>query len=285
MVDKSNMANFATSPVSASILGQSRSGNSHLYSEASVWRDRNQVAMAVKSANPPGLKWFIFFLTAVLCFWSTDSSVLQAQQEKTAVPVSGKSELPNLFPGRSRTLVGSVLRYDAFLSSHSPEADMLLRLKEAGNKYLRLLYSPGDFGFDAPPATPSQLLPQEMFSDGKIIWTLHAHAPRNEREKTACASFPKQLAPAKDGQLVEVERYSSVPGTAKEQVPQAPSLECMIVESWSVVALLASAQPPAADQSQAQETQARGYWIDPSTGLMWARGDEILSRSALGWPL
>jgi hypothetical protein len=40
-----------------------------------------------------------------------------------------------------------------------------------------------------------------------------------------------------------------------------------------VVATLASAQTPAGDRSYAQETQARGYWIDPSTGLMWAGKD------------
>lgn len=46
-----------------------------------------------------------------------------------------------------------------------------------------------------------------------------------------------------------------------------------VVVVLSVIAILASAQSPKEDQSQAQETQARGYWIDPSTGLMWAAKD------------
>jgi Protein of unknown function (DUF1566) len=41
----------------------------------------------------------------------------------------------------------------------------------------------------------------------------------------------------------------------------------------AIVALLARAQSPAGDRNQTQETQARGYWIDPATGLMWAGKD------------
>lgn len=38
-------------------------------------------------------------------------------------------------------------------------------------------------------------------------------------------------------------------------------------------ALIAGARSPKGGQSRAQETQARGVWIDPSTGLMWAARD------------
>lgn len=41
----------------------------------------------------------------------------------------------------------------------------------------------------------------------------------------------------------------------------------------SASALLVSAQSAPEGQDQAQETQKRGYWIDPSTGLMWAGKD------------
>jgi Protein of unknown function (DUF1566) len=40
-----------------------------------------------------------------------------------------------------------------------------------------------------------------------------------------------------------------------------------------VAALTAGAQSPANDQGLKQETQARGYWVDPSTSLMWAGKD------------
>jgi Protein of unknown function (DUF1566) len=40
-----------------------------------------------------------------------------------------------------------------------------------------------------------------------------------------------------------------------------------------VAALPAGAQSPANEESPKQETQARRYWVDPSTGLMWAGTD------------
>jgi hypothetical protein len=42
---------------------------------------------------------------------------------------------------------------------------------------------------------------------------------------------------------------------------------------FSVSALLASAQSAPDTQGNVQETQVRGYWIDPSTTLMWAAKD------------
>ena len=41
----------------------------------------------------------------------------------------------------------------------------------------------------------------------------------------------------------------------------------------AVAAIQASAQSAPEGQSRAQETQARGVWTDPSTGLMWAAKD------------
>ena len=41
----------------------------------------------------------------------------------------------------------------------------------------------------------------------------------------------------------------------------------------SIVAMIASVQSATQDQSTSQETQVRGYWVDPSTGLMWAGKD------------
>jgi len=41
----------------------------------------------------------------------------------------------------------------------------------------------------------------------------------------------------------------------------------------SVSGLMASAQSAPEGKTQAEETLKRGYWIDPSTGLMWAGKD------------
>jgi hypothetical protein len=48
----------------------------------------------------------------------------------------------------------------------------------------------------------------------------------------------------------------------------------------SVVAIPASAQFSTTAPAVAQETQARGYWTDPSTGLMWAARD---NGKRVGW--
>jgi hypothetical protein len=41
----------------------------------------------------------------------------------------------------------------------------------------------------------------------------------------------------------------------------------------SAAAIIAGARSAPEDQSRAQYTQVRGYWTDPSTGLMWAGKD------------
>lgn len=48
----------------------------------------------------------------------------------------------------------------------------------------------------------------------------------------------------------------------------------------SVAAIQGSAQSAPKGQSRAQETQARGIWTDPSTGLMWAGKD---NGKGLSW--
>jgi hypothetical protein len=52
----------------------------------------------------------------------------------------------------------------------------------------------------------------------------------------------------------------------------------------STVVMIASAQSATGDHLAAQKTQAPSYWIDPSTGLMWAgkdNGKDISWRGAM----
>jgi Protein of unknown function (DUF1566) len=56
---------------------------------------------------------------------------------------------------------------------------------------------------------------------------------------------------------------------------------CSIVKCWAkvaglvlcVAAIQGSDQSAPEGQSAAQETQTRGFWVDPSSGLMWAAKD------------
>lgn len=41
----------------------------------------------------------------------------------------------------------------------------------------------------------------------------------------------------------------------------------------AVASVIAGAQSPTKNQGRAQQTQASGYWVDPSSGLMWAGKD------------
>lgn len=139
---------------------------------------------------------------------------------------------------QNETLVGSVVRYDASMSSRTSQADLVLKLKvEGATKYVRLRYAPNGFGFDAPPANPEQLLPRDMFLDGNRVWTFRVHAPRTREEETACMGRVKQYAPGKNGQLVKVERFVAVPGHEREDIPKPEALSCSIVESWERSAL------------------------------------------------
>ena len=47
----------------------------------------------------------------------------------------------------------------------------------------------------------------------------------------------------------------------------------LILISFCTLVVIAGAQCSTQDRGQAQETQVRGYWVDPSTGLMWAAHD------------
>jgi hypothetical protein len=138
-----------------------------------------------------------------------------------------------LVPPRSETLVGSIIKYDASMSSHSAQADLIVKVQSKGTtKYVRLRYAPDGFGFDAPIAKPEQLLPKEMFSNGALSWTFRFHAPHNRDEEGACLRPGKQYAPGPKG-LVEIEPFVSVPGHEGENIPKPESLPCSIIESWA----------------------------------------------------
>ena len=47
----------------------------------------------------------------------------------------------------------------------------------------------------------------------------------------------------------------------------------LLLISLCSVVVIAGAQASTQDQGQAQETGVRGYWVDPSTGLMWVGKD------------
>jgi hypothetical protein len=52
----------------------------------------------------------------------------------------------------------------------------------------------------------------------------------------------------------------------------------------AIAAVAAAAQSPTVDSISAQQTQVRGYWVDPSTKLLWAakdNGQDVSWRAAM----
>jgi hypothetical protein len=47
----------------------------------------------------------------------------------------------------------------------------------------------------------------------------------------------------------------------------------LVLISFCALVVIAVAQSSTQDKGQAEKTQAREYWLDPSTGLMWAAKD------------
>lgn len=129
-------------------------------------------------------------------------------------------------------LVGSVVRYDALANGGTSQGDLLIKT-ELDARFIRLRYSPHDFGFDAPPSKESELLPKEMFSNGSLLWNFRVHVPNNYSEIGACKSIPKKAVRDKDGHLAMIEGYVPVPGREAIQLPRTESLPCLIVDSWS----------------------------------------------------
>jgi hypothetical protein len=140
-------------------------------------------------------------------------------------PIFGKAQIATI---EAR---GRVVRYDSISNAGTANADMIVLL--SGNDgFVRLLYSPFDFGWDAPPATADQLLPQSMFTDGKLTWQFRVRDARNPEERARCSSFPKKGIYHGDGHLKLVSPYVAVPGNKSLAVPRAKSLPCRIIVGW-----------------------------------------------------
>ena len=67
--------------------------------------------------------------------------------------------------------------------------------------------------------------------------------------------------------------------------PRAIAQTCrLVLIAISAVAIPAGAQSPIKDQTSPQDTHVRGFWVDPSTGLMWGgkdNGKDVSWRGAM----
>jgi hypothetical protein len=98
-----------------------------------------------------------------------------------------------------------------------------------------------------------------------------------------CANFPSCRPTAQSSirgvvsvlEVPQIHHIANMTGTTITDMNVTKSrATCRVVLILlSTVAMIAGAQSSTQDQSSAQETLARGYWSDSSTGLVWAAND------------
>jgi len=130
---------------------------------------------------------------------------------------------------------GQVVLYDPLAGPGPYIADFIVKLRGENVRFVRLLYAPEGFGFDAPGPQQNHMLPESMFSNGKVVWRFAVHSPADREEQAACKERKVLLSrdPSQPGPpVVPKEVYRPVPGASEKRVPPTTSLECFVVESW-----------------------------------------------------
>jgi len=175
-------------------------------------------------------------------------------------------------PTQSERLVGSIIKYDASMHSHSAQADLVVKLRSKGGNQIR----PPSF---TPPVSDSTLrlqslssYCQEMFSNGALVWTFHVHAPHN-REEEKCLHASWQAIRSRAKRFVEVEPFVSVPGHEGENIPKPESLLCSIIEGWGQESQRLVPAPPcnAHHRDTITCTTPTGSTQDPAPGCAPSR--------------
>lgn len=167
-----------------------------------------------------------------------------------AVPAiaQGISSIPDGGAQKSQSVNVTAIEFNRLIMGSTYEGDLIVRIDGSG-RFLHLVYSPYDFGFESPPADDSQLLPKQLLQDASLIWTFKVHAPLNFREQQACRPAPDELKrdngePTITGEL----SFVAVPGAEGIRPPPIDSLPCMVIDAWSGGE---RHQPRAAHQEQA----------------------------------
>src|ERR1039458_9949722 len=110
-----------------------------------------------------------------------------------------------------------------------------------------------------PPSGGLPLLSAKNRQRSESATIQPGHNPRR------CDSFESVTCRPRDSQLQPIINRMKV--ELRRAMCQA------VLMLISFLAMPAGAQFSARDQGSVQDTQVHGYWIDPSTSLMWARRD------------
>jgi hypothetical protein len=134
-------------------------------------------------------------------------------------------------PTSEQFVVGQLVLFDAFLHSNSSHEDMIVKASKP-DRLVRLLYAATGFGFDAPPARNDQLMPRDIFQDGRVVWKFSVHEPYGSEETQACKAIEKKNAPNDRGNVVATPRYIPVPESRAPASFDPMTLPCFIIDKW-----------------------------------------------------
>jgi hypothetical protein len=140
-------------------------------------------------------------------------------------------------PSNDFVFVGQIVLYDPFIHRNTATDDFILHTNDPKIPYVRITYRPM-WGFDAPAASPDDILERKAFNGDHILWSFLVHSPANSEEAAGCRSQVWQLETRKDGRIVnsKVSRFVVVPGAIPGDIPALESLPCYVLKrkGWSI---------------------------------------------------
>ena len=146
--------------------------------------------------------------------------------------VAAQQSIPSLQSGRGeRKLHGRIVLYDWVSHETTSNDDFVVRNPDAraGNPpYARVIYRPF-WGFDAPQATPKEVLDRLAFVGKGATWEFTVYAPQTSQELAACSAPIVNHKYENENGSGELPRFIPTPGAEGANVPSVASLPCFIL--------------------------------------------------------
>jgi hypothetical protein len=154
----------------------------------------------------------------------------------TAESTLGQGSSPDLAkrPG-DVTLVGRIVLYDWAQHEMTSAEDFVIEVTSAEGKdhrhYARILYKPFWGGWDAPPASPKDILTRWAFVGVGPTWVFRVHAPQTAEQKENCADPVRnhRYEDEHGKKIGEIPRFTATPGAVVDHIPPVQSLPCFIL--------------------------------------------------------
>ncbi len=142
-------------------------------------------------------------------------------------------------PSGNSTIVGQIVLYDPYIHESTATDDFILRTNDTRIPYVRITYRPM-WGFDAPPASPDEILDRKAFNGDGSFWSFQLFIPANNSEESGgCNSSVWQFEERKNGTIgpSHISRFIPVPGTNIKDIPPIATMPCYVLrhKGWSLL--------------------------------------------------